>query len=317
MTGAEFEAIVAELKLNRGLAAKADIAAVAARLGLKATNVGDDCAVLPDGDGHLLFAMEGFISGFVAADPWFAGWCGVMVNISDVAAMGGRPLAVCDALWAASEAQAAPLLDGLAAAARTYGVSIVGGHTNLSAATPQLSVAILGRAKSLLTSFDAVPGDALILAADHRGAYREPFDNFQAALGAPPERLQADLALLPEIAERGLARAAKDVSQAGIVGTAAMLAECSRVAIEVDLDAIPVPQGVTLARWLKTFPSYGFLLSVSRANVKAVLASFGARELSAAVIGQVQEGAEIAVASAGRCARVRHFGAEPLMGFRA
>jgi selenophosphate synthetase-related protein len=59
MTGAEFEAIVAELKLNRGLAAKADIAAVAARLGLKATNVGDDCAVLPDGDGHLLFAMEG------------------------------------------------------------------------------------------------------------------------------------------------------------------------------------------------------------------------------------------------------------------
>jgi len=317
MDGAAFEAIVAELARSPGLAAKADIATVAGRLGLKAATVGDDCAALPDGDGHLLFAMEGFLSGFVAADPWFAGWCGVMVNVSDVAAMGGRPLAVCDALWAAGETQAAPLLDGLAAAARAYGVPIVGGHTNLTSATPQLSVAILGRAKKLLTSFDAAPGDALVLAADHRGAYREPFDNFQAALDAPPERLRADLALLPEIAESGLARAAKDVSQAGIVGTAAMLAECSRAAIEVDLDAIPVPSGVALARWLKTFPSYGFLLPVAPANVEAVLALFGARDLSAAVIGQVQEGAEIAVASAGRRARVRHFGAEPLMGFRA
>jgi uncharacterized protein len=316
MTGAEFEAIVAELKLNRGLAAKADIASVSARLGLKATNVGDDCAVLPDGDGHLLFAIEGFISGFVAADPWFAGWCGVMVNVSDVAAMGGRPLAVCDALWAASEEQAAPLLDGLAAAARAYGVPIVGGHTNLTSATPQLSVAILGRAKSLLTSFDAAPGDALILAADHRGAYREPFDNFQAALDAPPERLRADLALLPEIAERGLSRAAKDVSQAGIVGTAAMLAECSRVAIEVDLDAVAPPAGVSLPRWLKTFPSYGYLLSISPTHVETVLALFAARDLHAAVIGDVREGGEIAVASAGRRACIRRFDTTPLMGFR-
>ncbi len=271
---------------------------------------------LPDGDGHLLFAMEGFISGFVAADPWFAGWCGVMVNVSDVAAMGGRPLAVCDALWAASEEQAAPLLDGLAAAARAYDVPIVGGHTNLTSATPQLSVAILGRAKKLLTSFDAAPGDALILAADHRGAYREPFDNFQAALDAPPERLRADLALLPEIAERGLACAAKDVSQAGIVGTAAMLAECSGVAIEIDLDAIAPPDGVALPRWLKTFPSYGYLLSVAPAHIETVLALFAARDLHAAVIGRVREGGEIAVASAGRRACIRRFDTAPLMGFR-
>jgi len=317
MDGAAFEAIVAELARSPALAAKADIAAVAARLGLKDATVGDDCAALPDGDGHLLFAMEGFLSGFVAADPWFAGWCGVMVNVSDVAAMGGRSLAVCDALWTAGETEAGPLLDGLAAAARTYDVPIVGGHTNLKSANPQLSVAILGRAKKLLTSFDASPGDVLVLAADHRGAYREPFDNFQAALDAPPERLRADLALLPEIAERGLSRAAKDVSQAGIVGTAAMLAECSRVAIEIDLDTIPLPSGVALARWLKTFPSYGFLLSVAPANVETVIALFGARDLRAAVIGRVQEGAEIAVASAGHRSRIRHFGAEPLMGFRA
>src|SRR6202012_2219561 len=110
-----------------------------------------------------------------------------------------------------------------------------------------------------------------------------------------PERLRGDLALLPEIAEHGLSRAAKDVSQAGIVGTAAMLAGCSRGAIEIGLDAITPPRGVSLPRWLKTFPSYGFLLSVASSNIETVLRLFAARDLHAAVIGTVRDGAEIAV----------------------
>ena len=94
--------LAATLRAGRGLAAKHDIAAVAARLSLSsddAVPVGDDCAAIPDGDGFLLLAIEGFINEFVARDPWFAGWCGAMVNISDVAAMGGRPLAIVDAVW--------------------------------------------------------------------------------------------------------------------------------------------------------------------------------------------------------------------------
>ena len=153
-----------------------------------------------------------------------------MVNLGDVAAMGGRPIAVVDVVWAEGEDGAKAILDGLRAAADAYGVPIVGGHTNLHNRETHLAVAVLGRAGGrLLTSFDAKPGDALIMAVDRRGAYREPFDNFQAALEAPPERLRADLALLPELAEKGLARAAKDISQGGVPGTAVMLAESSGV----------------------------------------------------------------------------------------
>ena len=214
--------------------------------------------------------------------PWFAGWCGVMVNISDVAAMGGRPIAVVDAIWAAGEAAAMPLLDGMRAASETYGVPIVGGHTNTRTDRSQLSVAILGRAKRLLTSFDARPADRLIAAIDLRGRYREPFSNWEAATDAPPARLKGDLEVLPSLAEAGLAAAAKDISQGGLVGTAMMLAECSRVGASIDVARLPKPDGVALERWLQTFPSYGFLLAVRPQNVAAVIDRFDERGIAAA-----------------------------------
>jgi hypothetical protein len=238
-----------------------------------------------------------------------------MVNLSDIAAMGGRPLAVVDAIWANGDAVAGQILDGLRAAASAYGVPIVGGHSNLRNAQGQLAVAVLGRAGArLLTSFDAQPGDALVIAADHRGSYRAPFDNFQAALEAPPERLRADLAVLPELAERGLARAAKDISQGGIVGTAAMFAESSSVSIEIDLDAIVPPTGVEMERWLRTFPSYGYLIAVKPADVETVLGLFSARDLHAAKIGNVRQGSRITVTSEWRAALIRDFSEDRLMG---
>lgn len=287
------------LRNSPGFAAKADIAAAAARLGITGAlpvALGDDCAAIPDGDGYLLFAIEGFMNEFVAADPWFAGWCGVMVNISDVAAMGGRPLAIVDAVWAAGEGEASPMLAGLRAAAEAYSVPIVGGHSNLHNRQGQLAVAILGRARKLLTSSDARPGDRLVAAIDLRGAYREPFSNWNAATGAPPARLRDDLELLPAIAEAGLAKAAKDISQGGIIGTAAMLAECSGVAITIDVTAIPKPFDVPLARWLQSFPSFGYVLAVAADNVEAVVRCFSQRDIAAAEIGWVEAGTRITIA---------------------
>ncbi|MBY3591355.1 sll0787 family AIR synthase-like protein [Rhizobium bangladeshense] len=312
----DITALAGRLTVSSGIAAKADIGTVAAGLGLAGQSiaVGDDCAALPDGDGYLLFAIEGFINEFVTADPWFAGWCGVMVNISDVVAMGGRPVAVVDAVWANGEENASPVLEGIRAAAATYGVPIVGGHTNIRTDRHQLSVAILGRAKKLLTSFDARPGDILIAAIDHRGRYREPFNNWEAATDAPPARLRDDLEIIAQIAEAGLALAAKDISQGGIPGTAIMLAECSGVGIDIDLTAIPLPDGVTLDRWLSTFPSYGYLLSVAPVNVEAVLKTFTARGIVAAAIGMVTAGSEVAISADGNRAVIGDHAKVPLLG---
>ncbi|RXF72645.1 sll0787 family AIR synthase-like protein [Hansschlegelia zhihuaiae] len=305
------------IREGRGLAAKAEIARATERLGLSGTSVvpvGDDCAAIPEGDGYLLLAIEGFINEFVERDPWFAGWCGVMVNVSDVAAMGGRPIAVVDAVWAAGEASAGPVLEGMRAASERFGVPIVGGHANLSCDRGQLAVAVLGRAKRLLTSFDAEPGDRLVCAIDIRGRYREPFDNWEAATDAPAGRLAGDLALLPEIAEAGLSRAAKDVSQAGIVGTAAMLAECSGVGVRIDLDAVPRPAGVALDRWLRSFPSFGYVLAVRAENVAAVVSRFSARGIAAADIGAITQDCLVEVASGASRETVWNLSREPLIG---
>lgn len=315
--GATLGDLAATLRAGRGLAAKHDIAAVAARLSLSSENavpVGDDCAAIPDGDGFLLLAIEGFMNEFVARDPWFAGWCGAMVNISDVAAMGGRPLAIVDAVWAAGEAGAAPVLDGLRAASKTYGVPVVGGHTNARTDRGQLAVAILGRARRLLTSFDARPGDRLIAAIDLRGRYREPFSNWEAATNAPAARLRGDLEILPTLAETGLAAAAKDISQGGLIGTAMMFSECSKVGATIEVGRVPRPDGVPLERWLQTFPSFGFLVAAQPVNAAAVLARFRDRGIAAAHIGAFTADQRVTIVDGAAAETIWDFAREPLLG---
>ncbi len=318
MDAAAFSALAGALRASRGIAAKADIALAARHLGLagpSAVPVGDDCAAIADGDGYLLLAIEGFMNEFVAGDPWFAGWCGVMVNLSDIAAMGGRAIAVVDALWSDGEDKAAPVLQGLRDASERFGVPIVGGHTNIRTDRSQLSVAVLGRAKRVLTSFDARPGDVLVAATDLRGRYREPFSNWEAATDAPATRLRGDLDILPLIAEAGLCRAAKDISQGGIVGTAAMLAECSGVGIQISIGAVPRPEGVPMDRWLLTFPSYGYILSVAPADAPAVIARFGARGIAAAQVGTVTADRRVTIVDGKKDETIWDFAQMPLIGF--
>lgn len=54
-------------------------------------------------------------------------------------------------------------------------------------------------------------------------------------------------------------RAAKDVSMAGVVGTAGMLAEASGTGAELDISAIPRPADAEMGSWLTCFPGFGML----------------------------------------------------------
>jgi AIR synthase-related protein len=314
-------ALCEALRSSRGFVHKRDISDVlsvlqGAESAAAAWPLGDDCAAIADGEGYLLFAIEGFVEDFVKAAPWFAGYCGVMVNVSDIYAMGGRPLAVVDALWSSGLEPGAQILAGLTAAARRYGVPLVGGHSNNRAERAQLAVAILGRATRLLSSFAAKPGDRLVMAVDLRGRYEEPFPYWNASSDAPADRLRADLELLPRLAEDGLCGAAKDISMAGVLGTAMMMVECSRVGAMLRVGSIPRPACVddaALLRWLSAFPSYGFVLSVDPSHVPAVLQRFRARDLAVAVIGEVTAAPQVRLAHGEDTALLWDLGAQPFM----
>jgi len=305
------------IRQGSGLAHKRDIARVMQHLPRHAEAeivVGDDCAAIPDADGYLLLACEGYLNDFVASQPWFAGYCGVMVNVSDIYAMGGRPIAVVDAIWSNGENQAKPILDGLATAAKVYGVPVVGGHTNLRNDAPQLSVAILGRAKRLLSSFAAKPEQILLAAIDLRGHFREPYLWWDASTGAPPERLRQDLELLPTLAETDLCASAKDISNAGVIGTLLMLLECSDLGGVIDINAIPRPAEIDLERWLRCFPSYGFVLSVDAVDCVAVIELFKQRGIACAAVGKTDDSRRLTLKAGDEEQLLWDLNREPLIG---
>ncbi len=317
--------LVASLHQSLGILHKQDIQPIAQSLTHAnyplATNqpptpaIGDDCAAIPDRDGYLLFAAEGILPAFLAHDPWFAGWCAVMVNVSDIYAMGGRAIAVVDTIWSESTAATQPILDGMKAAASAYNVPIVGGHTNCHSPYTALSVAILGRATRLITSFNARPGDTLLVAIDLRGQMHPTYSFWNAATTADPVQLRADLAVLPQLAETGLCDAGKDISMGGIIGTLLMLLETSACGAMLDLDAVPCPAGLPLDRWLVSFPSYGFLLSVRPHDVAAVQSHFQQRELVCAAVGEVQSGQKLMLRSHQETAEFWDFSYQNLTGF--
>jgi uncharacterized protein len=275
---------------------------------------GDDAAALPAPDGsYVLFAAEGMRAEFVAADPWFAGYCAVMVNVSDIAAMGGRAWAVVDVMFLGSGANER-VLEGMQAASVTFGVPVVGGHTTRVEGPTQLAAAIVGRARRLIESHTARPGDLLIAAVDLRGSFRNR-TCFNAATAATPELLRAQLELLPELAEAGRVRAGKDISNAGVCGTLLMLLEASHVGAVLDLAALPAPAAADPLRWLTAFPSYGFLLAVESQHAAHVCDAFRARDVAAAVVGELVAPPRLTLAHGRERALYRDLELAPLTGF--
>jgi uncharacterized protein len=306
-----------QLRHASGILHKQDIQLVADGLPNGQIAVGDDCAAIPDEAGYLLLAAEGMLPLLVETEPWFAGWCAVMVNISDIAAMGGRPIAIVDTLWSQSADTAKLIWQGMQAAAQTYGVPIVGGHTNQHSSYNALSVAIMGRATRLISSFNARPGDVLLVAVDLKGKAHPKYPFWNAATEADPVQLRRNLAILPTLAEAELCDAGKDISMGGIVGTLLMLLETSRCGAVLQLEPIPCPVSVPLEHWLISFPSYGFLLSVRPNQVMAVQEQFQQQQIACAVVGQVTETRQLWLQHQTGSVMFWDLEQMPLMGFRA
>ena len=133
--------------------------------------IGDDCAVLPVADGDALLFTADLLNEGVhflrrATSARELGGKALAVNLSDIAAMGGRPVATLLSLALppdAGETWAEEFMEGYRALSERYGVALVGGDTTRSGQDITINVTAIGRAplSCIKRRSAARPGDVL------------------------------------------------------------------------------------------------------------------------------------------------------------
>ncbi len=313
--------LVATLRDHPGLRGKAAIGLVSAVLGGNdwLGGPGDDGAVISGaalpgvaGAGSVVACGEAMWPPFVRADPRGAGFAAVLTNVNDLAAMGATPLGIVDTIVASPDV-ARRVLEGMRHACELFDVPIVGGHLTEHDGEPAVSAFGVGAATHPLSVTRMRTGQRLVAAYALNGRMRPDFPFFPSyeSRGA---RCAGDVRLLAEVATSGSCVAAKDISMAGFVGSLAMLLEHGRFGVTVDLDALPVPDGVDLAAWLACFPGFGFLLCAPQERADELVGAFAARGLVAAVVGVLDDSGRLALRRGTESATVLDMTAETVTG---
>ena len=234
----------------------------------RAVGIGDDCAVLPQRDGQeSLVSSDMLIEGthFLRADitPYQLGWKSAAVNLSDIAAMGGRPTGTLLSLALPADIPVEwidAFLDGYAAASAPFDVPLLGGDTTASPDRICINVTVLGEAPSgrgrLRSS--AMEGDLICVTG--------PLGDSAAGLKAILEGVERDADVqalidrhyLPkprikeglELAANHQVHAMMDISD-GIGSDLQHILDASGVGAEIKVDDIPL--SLALKRVCKRF----------------------------------------------------------------
>jgi putative methanogenesis marker protein 2 len=252
---------------------------------------GDDASAIDLGDGNIvLFAADGIWGKLMDADPYWAGYCSVLVNVNDIAAMGAKPIAMVNILSINNENIANGLIDGIKDGCKKFNVPMVGGHLHPDTEYNALDVAIVGIAKKdkIITSFGANVGDKIIVAIDLDGRQHPSFNlNWDTTYFKDEKLVQDQLIAMKEIAEKDLVTGGKDISNPGTLGTLEMLLESSGVGGRVELNKIPRNEDVNWEEWLKSYPGAGFVLTAKEKNTEELINLLDEVSITASIVGEV------------------------------
>ncbi|CAG4885891.1 thiamine-phosphate kinase [Paraburkholderia saeva] len=213
--------------------------------------IGDDCALLTPRAGEMLaISTDMLVEGrhfLPDVDPYALGHKALAVNLSDLAAMGAKPLAftLALALPQAQEDWLSAFSEGMFEIAERFDCELVGGDT--TSGPLNICISVFGEVlpQHALRRDAAQPGDDIWISGtlgDARaglGVLRGEWtagDEEAAALRKALERPEPRVAL--GIALRGHARAALDISD-GLAGDLLHILERSQMSAHVDVDAVP------------------------------------------------------------------------------
>lgn len=280
--------------------------------GRAALGIGDDCALLAPSPGmQTAISSDMLVEGrhfFAGEDPQRLGHKSLAVNLSDLAAMGARPVAftLALALPAAERAWLEGFSRGLFALADAHGCELIGGDTTkgpLNICITVFGEVAPGRAlrRSAARPGDDVwvsgtLGDARLALAGYLGELALPAEA-QAAAGTRMHTPTPRVALGVMLAERSLAHAAIDISD-GLLGDLGHILDKSRVGATLNADALPAgpvlaaqPQSLRRAFTAAGGDDYEICFTAPVARREAILAA--AAECGTAVtrIGRIDDAA--------------------------
>lgn len=278
--------------------------------------VGEDAAILDMGDRYLVAKSDPIT---FATDQ--IGWYAVHVNANDVVTTGAVPLWFLATVLlpekGTDEASVEEILRQMHAACGELGISLVGGHTEITYGLdrPMVVGQMLGEVEKekLVTSGGAKEGDAIVLTKGiaiegtaliarekeqdlRKRGYAEDFiTGAQAYLRQPGisvfrearrARLDFDVHAMHDPTEGGLATGLRELalaSQVGLVvdeGKIEVLPECQRLCAEFGLDP------------LGTITSGALLLALSQEDASELVRVLATELIQAAIIGRVVPEAE-------------------------
>lgn len=224
------------------------IRAIAAALGTRARELGNDTALVRLGETTVALSADVSVEGVHFRREWLSleeiGWRAAAAALSDLAASGAEAIGVLAALTLPAREPVSSfveLMQGVGAAADAVGGKVLGGDLSRGDAIA-LALTVIGTAATPVKRSGAAPGDGVWVTGELGGARaaltaflagREPDPGARARFARPEPRL----AWGRWLAAQG-AKAMLDVSD-GLAGDAGHLAAASGVAIRIQLERVP------------------------------------------------------------------------------
>jgi len=232
------------------------VRAIAAALGAAAGRIGDDTAVIAEGEGTLVVSVDASVEGVHFRRDWLSfeeiGWRAAASAMSDLAAAAATPIGLVTAVVVPHGAGPDDLVNvmrGIGNAAASLNAKVFGG--DLSSGTEwTIAITVFGRAIHPMSRVGAVAGDGVWVTGALGGA-AAALNAWRSGIAPEPGAREVFAHPVPRIAAaqwlaaRG-ATAMMDLSD-GVGGDAEHLAAASGVRLHIDLDRLPMHAAVAAA----------------------------------------------------------------------
>lgn len=252
--------------------------------------IGDDCAVLPIGGGEsLVFTTDMLAEGVhflrAATSARELGRKSLAVNLSDVAAMGARPVATLLSLSLPADAAgswAEEFMEGYRELSTRFGVTLAGGDTTRSEAGVTINVTAIGRTADahIKRRGDARPGDVVFVGGELGASGAGLRDILDGRFATPAAAIHRDPQ--PQVDEgfwlgaHEEVHAMMDLSD-GLASDIRHILDRSGVGAEIDLERIPVAPEADLQTAACGGEDYKLLFTVDASTAERLAADFRTR----------------------------------------